>query len=267
MDFIYNALKKAEHEGKVDSTWFPQTVPKKRQLPLLLTVPQEVVKTFSMLTMNVRQAHAEHGPQIIGITSSVSGEGRSTIAYYLSLMLAQSIVSNFLIENDHSGNGTHRKRRNGVLLIDGNLKHPVLHQLFDVNPNPGLAEFIMKARSRNIVMKTISANYLNLITVGNNNGLYHDVWHSNKIKRIMTGFRDQFEYILIDAPPVIGNPETLVLGRLTDGLLFVIKANHTRWEIIEEAKQQLRQAGLKILGAVLNERQYFIPEIIYKSLI
>jgi len=56
------------------------------------------------------------------------------------------------------------------------------------------------------------------------------------------------------------------LGNLSDGVLFVVKANQIRWEIIDEARGQLKEAGVKVLGVVLNERRFFIPEGIYERL-
>ncbi len=82
----------------------------------------------------------------------------------------------------------------------------------------------------------------------------------------MEKLRRQFEYILIDAPPIIGHPETLALSKLTDGVLFVVKANQTRWEIIDQARDQLKEAGVKVLGVVLNERRFFIPGGIYRRI-
>jgi len=95
---------------------------------------------------------------------------------------------------------------------------------------------------------------------------WHDIWNSDKMKKLFIKLKENFDSILIDAPPVIGHPETLALSKLTDGVLLVIKANLTRLEVIDEAKGQLQSAGAKVLGVVLNERRFFIPGGIYKRI-
>lgn len=107
-------------------------------------------------------------------------------------------------------------------------------------------------------------NYFNFITAGRTNGNSQDAWVSLRVKSLLEKLRSQFEYIIIDAPPVIGHSETLALSKLTDGVLFVVKANQTRWEIIDEARGQLKDVGAKVLGVVLNERRFFIPNGIYR---
>ncbi|UCE05259.1 MAG: hypothetical protein JSW07_16800, partial [bacterium] len=87
MSFIYDALKKAQQEGRVDERWVPQPIDQHRYTPPGLHLPQQMIKEFSMLRQKVQQAHVEQGTQVIGLTSSVCGEGRTTIAYFLALML------------------------------------------------------------------------------------------------------------------------------------------------------------------------------------
>lgn len=271
MSFVYDALTKAEREGKIDSTWVPQVEEKPRFSPPEVELTQEVVECFTMLKQNVALAHAEQGVQTIAITSSVSGEGCSTIAYYLSLMLAQSLTSHQSVtkldDGDYAAESENMERgKSRVLVIDGNLKKPALHQMFGIDPSHGINEFVLAASARDHYSITVSPHHLNLITSGKMNGNSHDIWVSLRIKSLMDKLRSKFEYILIDAPPVIGHPETLALSKLTDGVLFVIKANETRLEIIEQARGQLNDAGVKVLGVVLNERQFFIPERIYKRI-
>lgn len=272
MSFVYEALKKAEREGNINSAWISQPKEELHLTHTILELPEKVVKDFLKLKQNMQLAHTEQNTQIIAITSSVSGEGCSTIAYFLALMLSQSTNGIHPVENQKegvyysNGNGTRKGRKGGVLLIDGNLERPSLHQVFGVDQRQGLTEFVLTVDSKSVFTKTVDADHLNLITSGKTNGNWHDIWGSEKIKGLMDKLRDQFEYVLIDAPPVIGHPETLALSKLTDGVLFIIKAGQTRWEVLEEAKQQLANAGVKVLGVVLNERKYFIPQGIYRRI-
>ena len=271
MSFVYDALTKAEREGRLDTTWVPHDEEQPTISLPTVELPREAVENFAMLKQNVQMAHAEQGVQVIAVTSSVPGEGCSTISYYLSLMLAQSLHSNNHVANADdgvysTGNEQIERQKSGVLVIDGNLNKPNLHWMFGIDPQHGVNEFVLTASQKNSYTINISPNHLNFITSRKTNGNSQDIWVSMRIKSLMEKLRSQFEYILIDAPPVIGHPETLALSKLTDGVLFVVKANQTRWEIIDEARGQLKEAGVKVLGVVLNERRFFIPGGIYRRI-
>jgi protein-tyrosine kinase len=265
MSFIYEALKKAQQEGKVDDRWVPNSLDSLRSAQPDLPLPQEVIKEFSMLRQKVQQAHAEQGTQIIGITSSVPGEGRTTIAYFLALLLSQSLNGFYSgLDKKFFKDDFQPVRKQGVLLIDGNWERPLLHRLFNTTQSPGLTDFFFNASTNNIFTRSVTADHLYLVTAGSIDGNRHDIWSAERMKNLITKVKENFEYILIDAPPVLEHPETLSLCKLTDGVLLVVKANLTRLEVIDDAKGQLQQAGVKVLGVVLNERRFFIPEGIYK---
>ncbi len=268
MSFVYDALTKAEREGKIDSTWVPQEEAKPRHSPPEVKLPRELVENFTMLKHNVQMAHVDQSVQTIAITSSVSGEGCSTIAHHLSLILAQSLPGGQTAADDGYTAGPENLERgkNRILVIDGNLKAPGLHRMFGVDPKLAIHEFVLTPGAGDHHTISISPHHLNLITSGKMNGNSHDIWVSLRIKSLLDKLRSQFEYIIIDAPPIINHPETLALSKLTDGVLFVIKANETRLEIIEQARGQLDDAGVKVLGVVLNERRFFIPGGIYRRI-
>jgi Mrp family chromosome partitioning ATPase len=267
MNFIYDALKKAQQEGKVDDRWIPKAIDQSRDTSSKLILPNELTKEFSMLKQKVQQAHAEHGKQIIGITSSVPGEGRTAIAYFLALLLSQAL-NGLYSEWDKKffKDDFQPVRKQGVLLIDGNLERPMLHRLFNTAQSPGLTDFFFNANTNSIFPRSVTVNHLYLITAGSGNGNRYDIWALERMKKLFVKLKKNFEYILIDAPPVLEHPETLSLCKLADGVLLVVKANLTRLEVINEAKQQLQEAGAKVLGVVLNERRFFIPWEIYKRI-
>lgn len=261
MGYMYDALKLAEGEHKEQPPEDLKSPPKSSAERLFKITPSnEIDQEFSMLNMQVKQAHAKNGTKVIAVTSSVPGEGKTTIAHVLSRTLSHST-------NGYSSNGSTKKsHEHGVLLIDGDLDKPSLHLLFKTPPGPGLTDFIYDKAVSSIYTHNVSSHSLCLITAGTTGGNKAEIWNMEKIKKLFIKLRENFEYILIDAPPVIGHSETIALCKLADGVLFVIKANETRLEVAEETKEQLESAGVNILGAVLNERRFFIPDKIYKRL-
>lgn len=90
-----------------------------------------------------------------------------------------------------------------------------------------------------------------------------DVQHYHPSFALM---RESFDFTLLDAPPITVDPESASLARWTDGVILVVHAGKTRWEVVEQAKVQLQLAGAKLLGVVLNRRRFAIPQWLYNSL-
>jgi len=78
--------------------------------------------------------------------------------------------------------------------------------------------------------------------------------------------RKEFEYVLVDAPPVALDSTSALLAPLTDGLVLVVEANSTRREVARKVKETLESAHVQLLGAVLNNRTFPIPETIYRNI-
>jgi Mrp family chromosome partitioning ATPase len=78
--------------------------------------------------------------------------------------------------------------------------------------------------------------------------------------------RKEFEYVLVDVPPVALDSTSALLAPLTDGLVLVVEANSTRREVARRVKESLESAHVQLLGAVLNNRTFPIPETIYRNI-
>jgi Mrp family chromosome partitioning ATPase len=76
----------------------------------------------------------------------------------------------------------------------------------------------------------------------------------------------EFSYVLVDAPPASESAESLVFGRLAEGVVLVIEAHATRRESARKVKENLEAANVRLLGAVLNKRTFPIPESLYGKL-
>jgi Mrp family chromosome partitioning ATPase len=78
--------------------------------------------------------------------------------------------------------------------------------------------------------------------------------------------RKEFDYVLIDSPPLNTYSDGVAVGQLADGLVLVLEANSTRREAAVKIAENLRSAQIRILGAVLNKRTFPIPEFLYHLL-
>jgi Mrp family chromosome partitioning ATPase len=105
-----------------------------------------------------------------------------------------------------------------------------------------------------------------VMTCGSRSADPHTLLNSDRLQPRLAELRAEFEYVLIDAPPVNLYADAALLGRLTDGVVLVVQANSTHREVAKKAKESLESARLRVLGAVLNKRTFPIPEFWYRKL-
>ena len=90
--------------------------------------------------------------------------------------------------------------------------------------------------------------------------------NSDRMKERLAELRREFDYLLIDAPPLNAYADAMALGRLVDGVVLVLEANATRREAALQVTESLRAAKIPVLAAVLNKRMFPIPAALYKRL-
>jgi capsular exopolysaccharide synthesis family protein len=150
----------------------------------------------------------------------------------------------------------------GVVLIDGNLRNPYLHSRFQIDIDmPGLTNLLLEGGQPALVK--IDKSNLYVITCGICR-FDQDLFESPKFAQFMAEIRERFDYVIIDAPPVLSYPESLHIAAKTDAAIMVIRSGATRREIAKKAIGKIEEVGGKVIGVVLNRRKYFIPDSIYK---
>jgi len=181
------------------------------------------------------------------ITSPVHGDGCTTTAVSFAKTMAQYCRLN-------------------VLLIDANLRSPRLHEVFNVEYNQGLGDLLTNDEEENSLFKKVGHGNLFLIPCGKKNSGPLAIFESDRFDKTLKLMREKFDYVILDAPPVIGCAETKVMGKKVDGVILVVESDKTRKQVAIRAKQELEDAGAKVLGVILNKREHYIPEWIYKRL-
>ncbi|MFO7970589.1 MAG: CpsD/CapB family tyrosine-protein kinase [Desulfobacterales bacterium] len=181
------------------------------------------------------------------ITSPAHGDGCTTTAVNFAKTMAQFCRLN-------------------VLLIDANLRSPRLHELFSVEYNRGLADLLTKEEDKASLFKKVGHGNLYLIPCGKKNSGPLAIFESNRFDETLKLMREKFDYVILDAPPVNRYAETKVMAKKVDGVILVIESGKTRSQVAVKAKQELEDAGAKVLGVILNRRKHYIPEWIYRRL-
>ena len=175
-------------------------------------------------------------PRVIVLTSANPGEGKTTVASNLALALAEI------------------GRR--VLLIDGDLRKPRLHEIFNVSNAWGLSDLLEGTKppegSEAMVVGT-GYRDLYLLPAGSAASSISSLLHSPRALEFLQRMREEFDTVIIDTPPMLQMPDARVLGRLADGVILVVRSARTTRETAAAAGQRLAEDGTRVLGTVLNE--------------
>jgi capsular exopolysaccharide synthesis family protein len=169
--------------------------------------------------------------RVIMVTSADSGEGKTSLASQLAASLARAW----------------RK----TLLIDGDLRHPATHQLFDLPPEPGFSEVLRGEVQAVDAVRATSLSRLWVLPAGTWD--YHalQALAQEDVRTLIEELKQQYDFIIVDSPPVLPVADSLLLGQHVDGVLFSILRDVSRAPAVYAAQQKLQPIGIRILGAVM----------------
>ena len=168
------------------------------------------------------------------ITSSNPSEGKTTFAFNLSLSLEKS---------------------NSVLFIEGDLRRPtVLNRFIGLdNKSKGLGEIISGQSELDEVINKIPGTKLGVITAGQVKIDMSDVVSKDQLKKFFDTLKINYDYIIIDSPPVQPVSDTLILAQAVDYNFFIIRAEETKTGSLMSSIKKIKSVGAKIDGIVLND--------------
>lgn len=153
-----------------------------------------------------------------------------------------------------------------VVLVDGNIRKPILHHQFNFKNDKGLSDVINGKVGLLDVIKEIKPKRFFFISSGTESKNPISLFNTAMFDSILKLLRDMFSLIIFDSPPILGNPEVAIFANKLDGIILVLNADVTRWEVAKAVKNDLEGANVKILGAILNKKEFVIPQSIYRWL-
>jgi capsular exopolysaccharide synthesis family protein len=171
-------------------------------------------------------------PKTIVITSSVPEEGKSTVALYLAATLAM-------------GNSR-------VLLVDADMRRGNLHKSLGAPASPGLAELLNReATPASPIVRTELEN-LSFLPAGEAKRNPGELVLSAEWKRFLSATREQFDFILVDTPPVLASNDAAALASNVDGALYVVRGSFTSARRARGGLEALRHCHIRVLGLIFN---------------
>ncbi len=181
-------------------------------------------------TVILHQARTE-SLHVLMVASAQSGEGKTTLATQLAGSLARAW-----------------KR---TLVIDADLRHPGTHVLFDTPQEPGLAEVLRGEVEPADAVRATSFARLWLLPAGNGDAHAIQALAQDNVRTIFDHFKQQYDFIIIDTPPVLPVTDALLIGQHVDGLVYAVLSDVSRARAIHAAQQKLAPLGVRTLGAVV----------------
>lgn len=151
-----------------------------------------------------------------------------------------------------------------VCLVDGNLRNPSIHKMFELDNTSGLTQAVSQQGAIQNFTRRVAGTNLWVLPAGS--GSANALAGSEAMRVRIAELRETFDHVLIDSPAINRYPDAMAIGRMVDGLLLVLQSNATRRETARNVIDSMRSANVNLLGAVLNKRTFPIPQNLYERL-
>lgn len=195
---------------------------------------------FRRLYSKLKNLYAADEMKNFLVTSAKMNEGKSTIAALLACTIA-------------------RYRNTKTILVDCDLRRPRVHQLFGMPKEEGVADVLMGTRKLDTCFKQTPIENLRLLTAGGVVTSPTELINSTRMRDLFSEIKFYFDTIIVDSPPVIPVTDALILSPEMDGALLVLKAGETHKAVVQRAVDLIRNAGLNILGVIINNQKAVLP--------
>jgi Mrp family chromosome partitioning ATPase len=153
-----------------------------------------------------------------------------------------------------------------VCVVDCDVLYPTLHTEFQVRNHYGLADALLGNEPIRQFAQQLSQPNLWLVSCGAGNESSQQLLTLDRMRKRMFELRSEFDYVLLDVSPLNTSNHGMVLGSWCDGVALVLKANTSTRKAARKTVEELQAAKVPLLGAVLNQRTFPIPQSIYNRL-
>ncbi|SHR98654.1 lipopolysaccharide biosynthesis [Mycobacteroides abscessus subsp. abscessus] len=206
---------------------------KKRNL-ITYSNPESIIsEQFRTIRTNIHFLNEDEKNNLLVVSSPGQSEGKSTIIANTAISIAQ--------------------QKEKVLLIDGNLRNPAIHQLFKVTNEVGLTDVLSEKTPLCEAITKCNINNLDLLTSGPIPMDPAELLESDKMKELLSHIKPLYDLILVDSPSVLEVTDTKVLANLCDGVILVVQKAKTKLEAAQESKKVLEFAKAPLVGVIVNQ--------------
>ena len=227
-EFFNNTIKNTEEIEKYSSIPIYGVIPFNKNKKTLSVFSE----AFRSIRTNLQFLPQNESSRIISVTSSVSGEGKTTIVAKLGEIISQ----------------TNKK----VIVLDLDLRKASVHKEFDLPNNIGMSNYLTGQNSLTEVIKKTSNDFVDVITTGPLPPNPSELILNENMKNILDELKKSYDYILIDTPPVGLVTDALILMNYSDITFTIVRANYTRKEFIKNLDRLAKEHSHNHVGMILN---------------
>jgi capsular exopolysaccharide synthesis family protein len=153
-----------------------------------------------------------------------------------------------------------------TLLVDANLRKPVVHEVFGVQRTPGISDHVLADAPLSGCLRESGVPNLTLLPAGRPAIAPPRILADPRVDGMLSELRSRFDLIVVDSAPLVPFTEGAQLSQRVDGVVLVIRSAATRQASAQRVLGLLDDAGANVLGSVLNGRRFYIPRFIYDRL-
>ncbi len=203
-------------------------------------IPEVIVKNqpdspiseaFRMMETNLRVFNSEQSIKVVVVSSAVPGEGKSTVAANLAFSIS------------HLGSR--------VLLVDADLRSPSQQKIWQIPNEIGLSDFLQNQLDLEQIVHEVEPN-LEIVTAGKPNSNPGAMLNSSQMAIFVAQVAQKYDFVIIDTPPLTVAADATILGKLVNGIVFVVRPGVSQTSSITLAKEMLEKAAQNVLGVVMN---------------
>jgi len=189
-------------------------------------------EAYRKLELNIRMASIDKPYQVIQISSASPEDGKTTTAINLASVYAE--------------------RGKKVIILDFDLRRPKIHRAFHKINDLGLYDYIVNDKPiEDLIIKDESK--IDLLLTGNMIDSPHVILQSKKVAELIKYVRENYDYVIVDSPPVLTVTDALLISNLVDGVVYVVSSKKTKKTQAKLGLKQFKENNANMIGAVLSD--------------
>ena len=199
---------------------------------------------LSALQSNLLSASKGKEVKTLFVTSCRDGEGKSSSAIVMAHALAEVADGK-------------------VVLVDGNVTRPAMHEFFDCRKSPGITDYLLSRADLEDVVQPTEFGNLSIIARGSDPTASTNAFNPRMFGGKLVALRSKFDYVIFDGESVLSATNASMVAKLFDGVAIVVECERTKWEVLELARYKIDNLGGRVLCVVMNKRSHYIPRGLY----
>ncbi len=225
---------------------YPELAPSQLSRVQAGTLPERFMEESSRIMHHAARMFPDSSSKSLLFSSPNMHEGSSTVLFSVARTLAD--------------NGE------DVLLVDTNLRQPCLHRLLQLDQGPGVAEAVLEKKAVDDYIRASGIDNLRVITSGSTRSNPFALLQSEFFEDFLRDVSAKAGWVLFDAPPIAPVNDVCLIAPKLNGVVMVVKAGKTRWEVARSSMVRLKQCNAHLFGIVLNRQKRYIPAWLYHRL-